>query len=364
MWGAAAFVQRRSAVQAFQRFCFTARRAAQGPCLAPEERGRGDTTSAFDHRRGAFAAFAGALQVGEGSRCARRGIPCSGDVAAAALRCPALRGNALVAVLLAAALVVACGEDEGSEATRRGPTATGSGDQGRGTGQGDEQQRPPSTVEKPKATDTRGKTPGESCRGAIRVNDPPHDTRAWRMPEPTGRPPTPASADLRRFELRADARGVCAVWTTAAPAPRKTVLVLNAHGPPDRQPGGAIVSHGHGFEVELLARGGRVTSGLDRLGSDEPRVLRAQVRQFGRTVTAFVARAELDRPPANMPDRPTFPFRAFIFEARVITPRDRRGGQDADFWPQERPKVAQAAYIGGRLCSPPCRDRRVSFPGR
>lgn len=112
------------------------------------------------------------------------------------------------------------------------------------------------------------------------------------------------------------------------------------------------VSHGYGFEVRLLGPGGLATYGLDRLGSDEPRVLRARVGQSGRTASVFVPRAELDRPPANMRGRPSFPYRGFNFEARVISPPDGRGGQDADFWPQEQ--EGKAGYVDGRLCEPPC----------
>jgi hypothetical protein len=72
----------------------------------------------------------------------------------------------------------------------------------------------------------------------------------------------------------------------------------------------------------------------------------------------FVARAELDRPPANMPDRLRFPYRAFGFEARVLSAPDSNGNRRVDFWPQER--AGSAAYINGRLCPPPCRDPRFT----
>jgi hypothetical protein len=111
--------------------------------------------------------------------------------------------------------------------------------------------------------------------------------------------------------------------------------------------------HGHGFSVELRRDGGRVTYGLDRLGSDESRVLRARVRGSGRVVSVFVPRAELDRPPANVPDRPPFPYRGFSFEARVITPPDRNGAQVADFLPDEDVS-GDHALIDGRLCPAPC----------
>jgi hypothetical protein len=184
----------------------------------------------------------------------------------------------------------------------------------------------------------------EPCKRAIRVEDPAGDTE-------------PASADLQVFELHASAAGVCTRFTTAARPTPGSKLVLVAHGPFTRMPGGAIVSHGHGFDVELLESGPRVTYGLDRLGSDAPRVLRARVGQSGRTVSAFVPRSELDRAPANMPQRPRFPFRAFFIEARAVAPPDSRGSMDS--WPDTND--GRAAYIGGRLCRAPCKDRRIGF---
>jgi hypothetical protein len=200
--------------------------------------------------------------------------------------------------------------------------------------------------------------PAEHCAGAITVTDAKNDTRSWTLPAPPGRAVIPPSADLRRFELRATAAGVCVRWTTAAPAPPGTVLVFSAHGPPIRQPGGATVSHGYGFELELRKNGARATFGLDRLGFSAPRILRVRVGRTGSVVSAFVRKTELDRPPANMPDRPPFPYRAFSFEARVLSVPDARGNRRADFWPRERLRVALAAYINGRLCAPPCRDPR------
>jgi hypothetical protein len=136
------------------------------------------------------------------------------------------------------------------------------------------------------------------------------------------------------------------------------VLIFSAHGPLIRQPGGSIVSHGYGFELELRKNGARATFGLDRLDSRAPRVLRVRVGRTGSVVSAFVQKAELDRPPANMPDRPPFPYRTFSFVAQVLSVPDARGNRRADFWPQERVQLALAAYINGRLCAPPCRDPR------
>jgi hypothetical protein len=185
----------------------------------------------------------------------------------------------------------------------------------------------------------------------VAVEDGARDARPWNPVQPGE--PHPPSGDLRRFEIRADEAGVCARWTTAAPAPVGAQLVLAANGPPIEMPGGAVVKHGHGFTVELERNGGVVTYGLDRLGSDAPRVLRARVRGFGRTVSVFVPRAELDVPPANMPDRPAFPFREITFEARVITPPGRDGGQVADFLPDEG-GPGDHGLVNGRLCPAPC----------
>src|SRR5687767_11042057 len=49
----------------------------------------------------------------------------------------------------------------------------------------------------------------ERCAGAIAVNDAKNDTRSWSWPQPPRPAVVPASADLRRFELRATAAGVC-----------------------------------------------------------------------------------------------------------------------------------------------------------
>lgn len=187
----------------------------------------------------------------------------------------------------------------------------------------------------------------------------PAEPKAISVDDVAGDATSGASTDLRQFELKATARGVCVRWTTEAPARAGTVLALVAHGPTVRQPGGAVVAHGHGFRVELRDDGARVTYGLDRLGSDAPRVLRGRVGQSGRTVSAFVPRSALDRPPANMPDRPPFPYRMFSFEARVISALPEHGGPEGDSWPQGR--LGEAAYIDGRLCEQPCREPRLSF---
>ncbi len=199
--------------------------------------------------------------------------------------------------------------------------------------------------------------PGERCAGAITVADAKNDTRSWTLPAPPGRAVIPPSADLRRFDLRATAAGICARWTTAAPAPPGTVLVITAHSPFVHQPGGGAVAYAYGVNLELRKNDAQATFGLDRLGSPAPRVLRVRVGRTGSVVSVFVPRAELDRPPANMADRPRFPYRAFSFEARVLSAPDASGNRRADFWPQER-STGLAAYINGRLCAPPCRDPR------
>jgi hypothetical protein len=208
------------------------------------------------------------------------------------------------------------------------------------------------------ATSTAGRRPAERCAGAISVADAKNDTRSWTQPAPLGRAVTPPSADLRRFELRATAAGVCVRWTTAAPAPPGTDLVFIARGPYVREPGGAKVAHGYGLDLELRRNGARATYGLDRLGSDAPRVLRVRVGHTGSVVSVFIRKTELDRPPANVPDRPPFPYRAFSFEARILSAPDSGGNRRVDFWPQER--AGTAAYIDGRLCAVPCRDPRFA----
>jgi hypothetical protein len=208
------------------------------------------------------------------------------------------------------------------------------------------------------ASSTAGWRPAERCAGAITVADAKNDTRSWTTPAPPGRAVIPPSADLRRFDLRATAAGVCVRWRTAAPAPPGTELVLVAHSPYVREPGGALVAYAYGFDLELRKNGARATFGLDRLGSNAPRVLRVRVGGTGSVVSAFIRKSELDRPPANMPDRPRFPYRAFSFEARVLSAPDSHGNRRADFWPQEG--SGSAAYIDGRLCAVPCRDPRFT----
>ena len=78
-------------------------------------------------------------------------------------------------------------------------------------------------------------------------------------------------------------------------------------------------------------------------------------------MSVFVPRAELDRPPANMPDRPAFPYRGFSFEARVISAPDGNGAQVADFLPQEN-SGGDHALINGRLCPAPCAQLQPRHP--
>jgi hypothetical protein len=230
------------------------------------------------------------------------------------------QGLLILVTCIAALLLVGCGSEQGEE--RRGAPHVG----GR-------------------------QSSSEPCEASVAVEDGARDARPWNSVRAAE--PQPPWGDLRRFEISADQTGVCARWTTAAPARDGTELVLDAHGPLITFASGAVISHGHGFSLELKGDGGRVTFGLDRPGSEAPRVLRARVYRRGRSVSAFVPRAELDRPPANVPDRPPFPYRGFSFEARVITPPDEDGAQVVDFQPG--PEVqGDHGLINGRLCRAPC----------
>lgn len=202
----------------------------------------------------------------------------------------------------------------------------------------------------------------ERCAGAITVADAKGDTRSWTVPAPPGPVVVPPSADLRRFELRATAAGVCVRWTAAAPAPPGTEFSLGAHGPFIRSPGGGSVAHPYGFQLELRENSPRVSFG--RTGQLDGRALRARGIRVGRTgpvVSIFVPRAELDRR-ARMTNYPPFPYRAFSFDTRLLSPRNAEGHSRADFWPQEREHDGPAAYIDGRLCAAPCRDPRIALP--
>jgi hypothetical protein len=192
----------------------------------------------------------------------------------------------------------------------------------------------------------------------VSVNDPPHDTRSWTIP-PRLPEADPAYGDLRRFEIKATSAGVCVRWTTAAPAPPGATFVLVAHGPYVREPGGALVAAGYGFDLQLRKNSALATYGLDSVNGNALRVLRVQAGQSGSVVSAFVPLAELNRAPANQPARPPFPYRAFAVEARVLTAADPRGNMRVDFWPQER--SGTAAYFNGRLCAAPCRDSRFNI---
>jgi hypothetical protein len=197
----------------------------------------------------------------------------------------------------------------------------------------------------------------ERCVGAIAVNDSKNDTRSWSWPQPPSAVVVPPSADLRRFELRTTAAGVCARWTAAAPAPPGTEFVLVAHGPFIRS-----VAHPYGFDLEVRENSPRVSfHGSGQLDGRELRVRGIRVGRTGPVVSIFVPRAELDRR-AKLKDYPPFPYRAFSFEARLLSPRNAEGHRRADFWPQERAHDGPAAYIDGRLCAPPCRDLRIAIP--
>jgi hypothetical protein len=197
-----------------------------------------------------------------------------------------------------------------------------------------------------------GWRPAERCAGGISVKDAKNDTRSWTVPAPPGQPVIPPSADLRRVELRATKAGICVRWTTAAPAPPDTTLVFIAQGPPFREPGGAQVTRGYGFQLDLRTNGAQATFGLERLGSSAPHVMRVRVGRTGSVVSAFL-RKEWLRPPANMAAHWAYVYRVFSFEARVLSVPDRSGNRRVDFWPQEG---GFAAYINGHLCAPNCHD--------
>ena len=179
--------------------------------------------------------------------------------------------------------------------------------------------------------------PAEPCPGASTAEDEAGDS-------------TQPSWDLRRLELSATDAGLCVRWTTDGPAFVGTTFFLGAHGPWQQTPSGGSVSHGYGFNVELVEEGAEVTFGLADVVNDTPNVLSGRVGQSGNTVSTFVPRSELDRSPANMPDRPPFPYDAFIVEARVL---DATEGI-ADSWPQEPSR--QAGYVDGEFCGPPCSE--------
>jgi hypothetical protein len=203
----------------------------------------------------------------------------------------------------------------------------------------------------------KGLAPAERCAGAFAVADPGHDGRSWVVP-PRLPESNPRYGDLRKLELRATAAGVCVRWTTAAPAPPGATFVFGAGGPFVSE-GKARVAAGYGFDLQLRRSGAVATYGLDRLNSNARRILHVRAGQTGSVVSAFVPIAELNRPPANQPNRPPFPYRTFTFEARVLTAPDRRGNMRVDFWPQESHIQTVAADIKGRLCFP-CHDPRFS----
>ena len=202
--------------------------------------------------------------------------------------------------------------------------------------------------------------PADRCPGAVGLADRTNDTRSWTLPPPPGPAVIPRSADLVRFELHATASAVCVRWTTAAPAPPGTTFVFTARGPWTQEPGGAQVARGYGFELDLGKNGARATFGLARLGSTAPHVLRVRAGRSGSVVSAFFRREWLT-PPANQRDGWRYVYRAFSYEARVLSRPDARGDRRVDFLPQEGAGEVQiAGYIDGALCGPPCHDPRFS----
>ena len=197
--------------------------------------------------------------------------------------------------------------------------------------------------------------PSETCVGvgAIAVRDMANDTRSWVIPP---HPPeaNPLYGDLRAFALRATGAGVCVRWTTAAPAPPGATFVFVARGPYIRG-----TSEGYGINLQLRKTGAVATYGLDRQDSRTPRIVEVRVGQTGSVVSAFIPLAQLNRPPANNPNRPPFPWKGFTFEARVLTAPDPRGNIRVDVWPQEAHLVLVAGDINGRLCFP-CHDPRFT----
>lgn len=218
----------------------------------------------------------------------------------------------------------------------------------------------PSANEGPPVSSTTGQRQDRAkiaeCRGGVTLPDGTADSRSWTSPNTA--PPAPPSGDLLRFALRATAKSVCARFETADTLLVGTELSLVMRTPMTRQPGGARIAHGYGFSVVLDARGGGIaTYGKDRRGSDDPRVLKANVTWAGNAASVVIPRAELDRPPVNMPERPAFPFREFTFLATLITPPAGDGSQSVDHVPPERTKdnvSGQAGYVNGRLRPSPC----------
>jgi hypothetical protein len=203
-----------------------------------------------------------------------------------------------------------------------------------------------------------GMRPAETCPGAIHVTDAKNDTRSWTIPPPPAPAVIPQSADLLRFDLRATRAGVCVRWTTAAPAPAGTTFSFVAHGPSIRKASGAQVANGYGFYLDLTKNGARATFGLARVDSTAPHVLRVRAGQTGSVVSAFL-RKEWLTPPANQRYGWVYVYRAFSFEARVLSRPDASGNRRVDFFPQEGPGEVQiAGYINGALCGPPCHDPR------
>jgi hypothetical protein len=167
-----------------------------------------------------------------------------------------------------------------------------------------------------------------------------------------GRSRLDAAADLRVFALRVSSSGVCAAWTTAAPARSGTRFDVALHGKLTKDPSGtSILRYGYGFGVQLGDGAAEVTDRPRGGGSRvEPRVIEARIGQTGRTLSVFVPRSQLDQAPASVHARPPFPYREFIFSTGIEGPRERSGTADA--WPE--PPTADAGYLNGRLCLAPC----------
>ena len=132
--------------------------------------------------------------------------------------------------------------------------------------------------------------------------------------------------------------------SASVPYPQLDVIAVGAH------PDDVEIACG-GTLAKLVKQGYRVgiidlTDGEPTPESPGPEVRLAEAQQ------AALALGVTTRVTLDLPNRRLFD----TFEARVLTPRDSNGLRGYDFWPQER--SGTAGYIRGRLCGPPCRDRR------